>query len=577
MKRRNICMNLALHNIHFLIFFFVLSIGLSEIVVKGSGLIAEAIDKLLRGEWVEIRQLAETIGVFIAVSMALSFVKKVCGEMYSIRIQKKCRDMTADSLCLAQYEYVSQNSGALITKLIQDISNIGELFSEIVPDILHYTVTIVTLCISIFFINQHLLAAILLCFPVVLFISDRISKKINMLAKQRRGKYDELTAAAADALAGIEIVKSYDLHEILMKRINHIADNILVNEYARNRYQAISFALENLIQWVPTICCCTIALIEVFHAEMSVGELVGFIVLFIKISSPMGELPFRINDGREMLVSAARLNDVINAPKEQSGDYDRQVPFTDKNIISLENISFWYDEHPERKILDGLELHIEKGKTTAIVGASGAGKTTLLKLLCGFEKQKSGTYRLMGVDFARWKIEAARKNMAVVFQNVFLFPDTIKENILFGKRNADAQEMDAICRAACVDEFVKTFPLAYETKVGERGTNVSGGERQRISIARALLKDADILLLDEPTSALDMKTEEVISKAMKSDGQHTVIVIAHRLSTIKDADHIVVLHQGKAAESGSHEELMKQQGIYAGLYSRERSAALYEK
>jgi ABC-type bacteriocin/lantibiotic exporter with double-glycine peptidase domain len=182
----------------------------------------------------------------------------------------------------------------------------------------------------------------------------------------------------------------------------------------RNRYQAIARVIQNFIKWLPSVICSVIALFEVANGNLTVGELMAFIVLFSKISTPMSELPFMINDGREMFISASRVNEIIRADKEPSGTYTGNVLPEKEDVISLENICYWYDSNPERKILDQLNLKFEKGKTTAIVGTSGAGKTTLFKLLCGFERPKSGTYRLYGTDFNGWELKQARSKIALV-------------------------------------------------------------------------------------------------------------------------------------------------------------------
>ena len=572
MKEKNVFIRLAGKNLHLFLVFIILSYVLSAIVVRGANLIADAVNQMLDSEVVDIKHLIIVTTILIIVSMILAFVKKVCGDLFSIRIQKECRELAVSSIINAEYEYVRQNSGALITKLTADIGEAGELFSEIIPEVFQSAVSIITLSAAIFLMDFRLLIGILVCYPIVLFISDRISKRVNELAKKRKGRYDELTNAANDAISGIAVERSFCLYDVLNKRIDAIAEDILKNEYIRNRYQAAANAAQNLIKWLPNVCCLVIALIEVLEGNLSVGELMAFTVLFTKISSPMSELPFRINDGRELLVSVRRINDVINAPKENSGTYEFRGEYKSDDIISVNNLTYWYKSNPEKKVLNCLNLTFEKGRTTAVVGASGAGKSTLFKILCGFERPEEGVYKLFGTNFEKWKLCEARRQLAVVPQNVFLFPDTIAENVAYGNQNVKREDIEKACEEAGIHEFIMSLPDGYETVVGERGANLSGGEKQRISIARAFLKNAPVILLDEPTSALDTNTEAVISRALEQGllkNKNTVIVIAHRLSTIKNADKIVVLDNGSVAESGTHEELMRLNGIYSGLYAKE--------
>ena len=206
----------------------------------------------------------------------------------------------------------------------------------------------------------------------------------------------------------------------------------------------------------------------------------------------------------------------------------------------------------------------------AFVGDSGGGKSTIFHLLCGFYSLGSGTYKLFGRDFSEWNVETAREKMALVSQNVFLFPTSIRENVRYGNLNASNEEIVEACKNARIHDFIVGLPEGYDSIAGERGVLLSGGERQRISIARAFLKNAPILLLDEPTSAVDVETETLISEALdKLSHNKTCITIAHRLSTIQNADEIAVIKDGMVAESGRHADLLQKGGVYAGIYGKE--------
>ncbi len=572
MKKKNYFVGIVARSIHYFIIFVILSYGLSSLVVRGTELISEAINDMLADQTVDLVALSVTTLRLILISMVLAFIKTVSGNMFSIRIQKEFKEITVKNLALVKMSYIENNSGALITKLTSDIGNMGELFSEIVPEIFQYTVTIITLSISIIMMDFRLMLGIIFCYPIVLFISSKIAKRIKALAKNRRSKYDELTEAAQDAVSGIVVGRAFQLYDALNKRINDIAKDILKNEYARNRIQAISNGIENLMKWLPNIICMLFALAEVFNGNLSIGELMAFQVLLTKIVTPVSELPFRINDAREMFVSLKRINDLIDAPKEASGKQKPEENYEGQNTITLENVSYWYDTNPDRKILDMLNVSFERGKITAIVGSSGAGKSTLFKILCGFETPKEGSYMLMGKFFNDLDLDAARAQIAIVTQNVFLFPDTIAENVSYGNRTASGTLIENACKAAYIHDYIVSLPEGYDTLVGERGANMSGGEKQRISIARALLKNAPILLMDEPTSALDAGTETAITNvftAKERKKNKTIIIIAHRLSTIINADKIIVMDKGRVVETGTHKELIDLNGVYAGLYQKE--------
>ncbi|MDE6663539.1 MAG: ABC transporter ATP-binding protein/permease [Lachnospiraceae bacterium] len=551
----------------------VLSYVLSKLVIKGSELITDAINTIMDGNAIDIGNLAYRTMWIIIVSMILTFVKTLMGESFSIKVQRDCKNITVESLEKIHYGFFEKNAGTVINKLTSDISDMGTLLSEILPDILQYTVSIITISIALIKMNWLIFAGIIVTFPVVIFSSEIIAKRINELAKKRRGKYDELADIALDNIEGIEVAKAYGIEEVLGKRVTLKADEILKNEYSRNRYQALANGLVQAIKWVPSIICSLIVLFLVLKNVITVGELMAFLVLFGKISSPLSELPFRVIDAREMMISVKRIEALIATPKEASSSYTGNESESAKNLIEMKNVSFTYagddKQSDEGRTLKSIDISIKKGERIAIVGPSGAGKSTLFKLLCGFEQVSGGEYYLCGQPFSEWDINAARSLISYVPQDSFLFPETILENVVYGSKDMDLNKAEKACKSAGIYQKICELSDKFDTEVGERGVKLSGGERQRISIARALYKNAPLILLDEPTSSLDEETEKIISKTLSESDERAVIIIAHRLSTIKNVDRIYCLNQGEIVEVGSHEELIKQNGLYAALYGKE--------
>lgn len=575
MKHNTVVRKIICKYIYLFLFAALFLFVLSELIVQGSDFISNAINLMLEGEKVDVISLITQTGLIIIIAMVVSFFRSVCNELFSINVQKECKNITMESIEKAQYCFFEKNAGTVINKLTSDIGDMGKLLTEIFPDILQYAVMILAFSVAIIKMNWMIFGGILVIFPVAVFLSNKIAEKINELAKRRRGKYDELADIALDNIEGIEVAKAYGLEDILSQRVTAKSNEILKNEYARNRYQALANGLVLIIKWIPTIMCSLLALYLVLKNVITLGELMAFLVLFGKISTPISELPFRIIEAKELMISVKRIESLINTPKEKSGNYTGKDKEQQEIVIEMKNVTFSYSEDKneaeDTKILKNIDLTIKRGEVVAIVGASGAGKSTLLKLLCGFEAVVSGDYFFYGHRFSEWNIDNARKLISYVPQDSYMFPGTVIENVAYGDKDISLSRVEDVCKKAGIYQTIIDLPDKFDSHVGERGVKLSGGECQRLSIARALYKDAPLILLDEPTSALDEKTQEFVSRTIYEDKDKTVIVIAHRLSTIKEADRIYCMEKGKIVEVGSHEKLMKQKGVYADLYGKEVS------
>ncbi len=515
------------------------------------------------------------IGILLGVTVigfVVAFGKSVTASMFAIKVQTKYKTMVAEKLYRLQYRYFDVNgSASVLNKVNTDIAEIETLLNQNIPEICTNIVAMITYAVYVARINLGLLFLIGVCYPFLLCFTNKIVKKVEGLRKVFRQKSDIITEISQDCVNGILVLRAFGAEEYFQGKLDKAADELVENEEKRVRISNSALIVRKMLQWLPNIICVVYAYMMVQNGNISMGELVVFLMILQKFVDAYVSVPFNMVDARENMVCVKRVEEILAQSDEESGTAKTGI---DTDVaIAFENVDFSYVDG--REVLSGLSFEIKKNSKVAFVGDSGGGKSTIFHLLCGFYLIGAGEYRLLGRSFSEWDMEAAREHMALVSQNVFLFPTSIRENVRYGNLSANDEDIVEACKNAGIHDFIVGLPEGYDSIVGERGILLSGGERQRISIARAFLKDAPILLMDEPTSAVDVETEQLISEAMeKLSNNRTCITIAHRLSTIRNADVIMVLKDGKIAESGSHAELIERGGVYMGMYGKETKEAI---
>lgn len=562
----------GLRNGHMLLLFIVCSFVLNEIVIVGNDLIAEAIDLMLSEQPVYFVEFMIPLLWMIVLGAVVAYLKSITGSQYSTMVQREVRVSLGKHLVKLPFSYFDEKgTGSIITRLISDMDEMKRFFSEILPELLVNVITVLTATVYLAKVDVRLIVVLFACYPIMLVVADKLAKKLASLAKKLRNYMDERTALAYDVIQGIVVGRSYNLYEYHKQKIDTVIDNMVAQACKSTRISSLAWTLRNMITTIPVIICYLFALYEVRQGRLSVGELVAFTVILSRILYPIGNIVFCSNDIREVGVSLKRIQEIYATQEEKTGGSIEGRPENNESIPAIEwrDVQFAYDDKKEHSVLKGMSFLINTGEQTAFVGGSGEGKTTIFKLLCGFYERGAGQYKLFGHAFEEWNLEAARNCFSEVSQNVFLLPDTIKQNVACGKENATDEQIIEACKNANIHDFIMQLPKGYDTFVGERGVRLSGGQRQRISIARAFLKDAPILLLDEPTASVDVEAEEKIQEAIDRVAKgRTVITIAHRLSTIKNAHKIHVVSGGKIVETGNHETLIEKQGLYAQLYAK---------
>lgn len=482
------------------------------------------------------------------------------GTVYQLR---KDVDKKLSKLPLKYYD--SNSHGEILSRVVNDVDNISNTMQQSLTQLITSIVTLVGVIIMMLSISPFLTLIILLTLPLSFVVAALIAKKSQSYFKVQQVALGKLNGHVEEMYTGHPIIKAYGHESKSISEFQQINGELYESGWKAQFISGIIMPLMGLINNIGYVLIAVVGGILVTNRSIAVGDIQAFIQYARQFSQPITQAANIMNIIQSTIASAERVFEVLDE-QEQVPDKDGANNVHLQGKVTFENVSFSYKQ--DEPLIESMNLDVKEGQTVAIVGPTGAGKTTLMNLLMRFYEINSGSIKIDGIDIRDIERKQLHSLFSIVLQDTWLFNGTIKDNIAYGRENATEVEIIQAAKAAHADHFIRTLPEGYETILNEEASNISQGQKQLLTIARAILADPTILILDEATSSVDTRTEVAIQEAMNGLMQgRTSFVIAHRLSTIRNADVILVMNHGNVIEKGTHEELMASGGFYADLYN----------
>ena len=541
---------------------------------------ADMLASMTLTDGVDFSAVADVLLLVVAVYVAASLLAWLGGYLLNDVVQGtvlRMRSEVEDKVHRLPLGYFDkQPRGELLSRVTNDIDNISQTLQQTLSQMLTSLLTVVAVLGMMFWISPLLATVALVSVPISMWVTGAVMKRSQGMFIQQWRRTGTLNAHIEETFSGHAIVKVFGRQAEAERVFAEQNDELYQSSYGA---QFVSGLIMPIMMFVGNLNYVVIAVLgglRVASGTMSLGDVQAFIQYSRQFTQPLTQVASMLNLLQSGVASAERVFELLDAPEESVEEQGRPALAADAHgEVRFEDVSFSYD--PERPLIEGLSLVARPGSTVAIVGPTGAGKTTMVNLVMRFYDPQAGRILIDGVDIASVPRGVLRGRIGMVLQDTWLFAGTIRDNIAYGRPDATEEQVLEAARATFVDRFVHSLPDGYDTVIDEDGSNLSAGERQLVTIARAFLSDPALLILDEATSSVDSRTELLLQHAMAAlRSDRTSFVIAHRLSTIRDADLILVMESGSIVEQGSHEELLAAGGAYARLYRSQFEAAAEE-